>query len=181
MRVFLATLCMFCMLVSPVNAAQYENSPAKGYYVYAVGDKVALFEKPNGKKTITLKSYEETADGPAHLSMTVVQFVKNQYWVQVEAISVKGKKYTGYVRTTAISPNFVSADYAFVNVTEGLNLRAKPTTQAKIVARIPYGTLLTWEYEEKLPSDSSWLAVSYVVKGKKYSGYVAKKYVTYSR
>lgn len=172
----LIIIMSFLLLFSiPVQAANYENSPRGNYNVYVHGESIDLFDKPKGKKIVTLKSFGELNEGPKELLLVVKQFVKDNYWVKVNATAINGKKYTGYVRNKFISPNYNSWDHAFINHTSGLNLRAKPSTKAKKVVTIPYGTRVDITSNNDI--ESNWLNISYVVKGKKYEGFVSRQYV----
>ncbi len=160
----------------PVYANADANSPSTNYRIYLRVDEVDIFDKPNGKKIATVEQYVDDADGPADFNRFIVNsFVKDNYWAKVTVTKVDGKKITGYVRTKFIMPNLHALDYVIVNHTAGLTLKSQPNAKSKGIITIPYGTRVDINYDKELTE--AWYYVTYVVKGKKYKGYLPSKYL----
>lgn len=156
--------------------ANTEDSPQSGYNLFSSEETITLLNKPNGTVKAKLETYGEYKGQRAEAEIIVKKFLKDNYWVEVTVIDIEGNKYSGYLRNKYVRPNYNSYDFVFVNNLSGLNLRAKANSKSKKLATIPHGTRLDIDpYQDD--RESSWVKVSYVKKGKKYTGYVSKKYV----
>ncbi|WP_203363696.1 SH3 domain-containing protein [Bacillus sp. REN10] len=179
-RFFLIVLTLIISLFSlssTDNVLAATNSPKSNYTVYITSANVNVYNKPNGKKVETIKRWagNENDGGPGIPNTFVVKkFVANN-WVQVAHKKANNKTVQGYVQTKYISPNYLSLDFAMIDSTNGLNLRAAPNTKSKVLKVIPYGTRVDIIDDDN--TNYGWFKVKYVVNNKSVIGYISKKYV----
>ncbi|MBQ9983342.1 MAG: SH3 domain-containing protein [Lachnospiraceae bacterium] len=101
---------------------------------------------------------------------------KNVKWYKCKA-KINGKNKTGYISSAYVQMKSNVAAYVNDKVTSTLNVRKKAKTSAKVLIRVPKGTVVTIRGVVK-KSSKYWYKVKVTYNKKTKTGYVLSTYIT---